>query len=133
MDEFAVEKVFQESNLKRTKLRLALLNCLMTTKHAQSYLDLREKLGGGVDKSTLYRNLSAFEEAGIIHRINDHSGVAKYAFGNVHDHGKNHAHFVCEECETVFCVESPDIAINVPKGFNVKNVQTIITGTCSDC
>lgn len=134
MEQISVDNIFQKNNLKRTKLRIALLNCLMDAKHAQSYVDLKERLGREVDKSTLYRNLSAFEEAGIIHRINDHSGVSKYAFGNANDRQGTHAHFVCEKCETVYCVEeSTDAEINVPKGFKTKSVQTIITGICSDC
>jgi len=134
MEQITVEKVFKENNLKRTKLRMALLSCLMNAKHAQSYIDLKEKIGKEVDKSTLYRNLSAFEEAGIIHRINDHSGISKYAFGKVNDHEGSHAHFVCEKCETVFCVEETSILnINLPEGFKGKSVQTIITGICSDC
>ncbi|MEO0571650.1 MAG: transcriptional repressor [Bacteroidota bacterium] len=120
--------------MKRTKLRIALLSCLMDAKHAQSYIALRERLGKEVDKSTLYRNLAAFEEAGIIHRINDHSGVSKYAFGKVDHHEGNHAHFVCEQCETVYCVtQNPNLEINVPNGFKTKSVKTIITGICSDC
>lgn len=134
MGEISLEQVFQEKNLKRTKLRIALLRCLLDTQHAQSYVDLKKRLGEEVDKSTLYRNLSAFEEAGIIHRINDQSGISKYAYGKVDSHQGNHAHFVCEKCETVFCVEeSPKRDINVPKGFKTKSVQTIIKGTCSNC
>lgn len=134
MEQIFIDQVFQETNLKKTKLRIALLNCLVNAQHAQSYADLKETLGKEVDKSTLYRNLSTFEEAGIIHRINDHSGVSKYALGKVDDQEGNHAHFVCEKCETVFCVErKPILEINVPKGFKTKSVQTIITGLCSDC
>ncbi|MEM1257751.1 MAG: Fur family transcriptional regulator [Bacteroidota bacterium] len=134
MEQISLDQVFRENNLKRTKLRIALLGCLINAKHAQSYIDLKERLGIEVDKSTLYRNLSAFEEAGIIHRINDHSGVSKYAFGKVDNHEGNHAHFVCEQCETVFCVEENlNFEIKVPKGFKTRSVQTIITGICSAC
>lgn len=134
MEQISLDRVFQENNLKRTKLRIALLSCLASSKHAQSYIDLKERLGKNVDKSTLYRNLSAFEEAGIIHRINDHSGVSKYAFGKVDNHEGNHAHFVCERCETVFCIEKdPNSEISVPKGFKTKSIQTVITGICSNC
>lgn len=113
---------------------MALLKCLINADHAQSYVDLKENLGKNVDKSTLYRNLSAFEEAGIIHRINDHTGISKYAFGKANAREGNHAHFVCEKCETVYCVEeSVDAEISVPKGFKTKSVQTVIMGICSDC
>ncbi|RNC90152.1 MAG: transcriptional repressor [Allomuricauda sp.] len=129
-----MEDLLQKQGLKRTKLRMALLGYLFNSKHAQSYLDIKNALGEQVDKSTLYRNLGAFEEAGLIHRINDQSGMAKYAFGALHDHGNAHAHFVCESCETVYCIENANSSkINVPEGFKTKNVQTIIKGTCAAC
>ncbi|BFP42973.1 Fur family transcriptional regulator [Flavobacteriaceae bacterium GF1] len=128
------DDLLQQQGLKRTKLRMALLDCFLNTKHALSYPDIKQMLGEGVDRSTLYRNLAAFEEADIIHRIYDQSGVAKYAFGKVHDHGRDHAHFVCEQCETVYCMEkATTVDINVPKGFKTKTIQTIIRGICSDC
>ena len=134
MEQISIDRFFKEANLKKTKLRRALLNCLVNAQHAQSYADLKKTLGKEVDKSTLYRNLSAFEEAGIIHRINDQSGISKYAFGKIDGHEGDHAHFVCEKCETVFCIErNPSLKIDVPKGFKTKSVQTIITGICSDC
>ncbi len=127
-------RLLKEGRLKKTKLRLALLKCFMDCHSAQSYTDIKNKLGQEVDKSTLYRNLSAFEEAGLIHRINDHTGISKYAFGNVKDPHHNHAHFVCESCNTVYCMDDIQIEeLNVPQGFKAKSVQTILRGTCSDC
>lgn len=126
--------LLQKHCLKKTKLRLALLNCFIKAKHAQSYAAIKKSLGVEIDKSTLYRNLSVFEQAGIIHRINDQSGVAKYAFGKAHGHDGNHAHFVCENCQMVYCMEDAmTTQISVPKGFKKKAVQTIVKGICSDC
>lgn len=102
--------------------------------HAQSYIDLKSVLKEATDKSTLYRNLAAFEEAGLIHSINDHSGVTKYAFGEPLAKGDEHAHFVCESCETVYCMEQSDtIKVPIPKGFKTTKVQTIIKGICANC
>ena len=124
-----IDDLLKEGGLKRTKLRIALLNHFLSAKHAPSYLEIKGVLEENVDKSTLYRNLTAFEEASIIHRI-DHSGVTQYAFGKDH----HHAHFVCDQCETVYCVENAGVtAINVPNGFKTKVVQTIVRGTCSYC
>lgn len=128
-----IDEILHERGLKRTKLRIALLNYLMDIKHAQSYPEIKRALGASVDKSTLYRNLTAFEEAGIIHRI-EHSGFAKYAFGKAHEHGQSHAHFVCEHCETVYCLdELAPLHFEVPKGFKTLSVQTIIRGVCANC
>lgn len=134
MEHSTIHRILQEEGLKRTTLRLALLNVFINAKSAQSYLDIREKLGEKIDKSTLYRNLSAFEKAGIVHRINDQSGVSKYAFGKVNDQQGDHAHFVCDNCQTVYCMEkNTTIKIDVPKGFKTTTIQTLIRGVCSDC
>ena len=128
------EHLLEKKGLKKTKVRVALIQHFMNLDHAQSYNDLQAALVNEVDKSTLYRNLTSFEQAGIIHRINDHSGVAKYAFGESPIQGKEHAHFVCECCETVYCMEGrTPFEINVPEGFKTKKIQTIITGICADC
>ncbi|UII81302.1 transcriptional repressor [Flagellimonas sp. CMM7] len=113
---------------------MALTQHFMKMEHAQSYSDLQSALAKEVDKSTLYRNLTSFEQAGIIHRINDHTGVAKYAFGESPIQGSEHAHFVCECCETVYCMEGlGSLQPKVPKGFKTSKVQTIIRGICAAC
>ncbi|MEM7382075.1 MAG: transcriptional repressor, partial [Bacteroidota bacterium] len=113
---------------------MTLIRHFVHLEHAQSYSDLQAVLVKELDKSTLYRNLTSFEQAGIIHRINDHSGIAKYAFGESPISGNDHAHFVCENCETVYCMETPaQSEFNVPEGFTTNKVQTIIRGICADC
>ncbi|MEM9648000.1 MAG: transcriptional repressor [Bacteroidota bacterium] len=128
------ELLLEQKGLKKTKVRMALIQHFMGMDHAQSYSDLQEAFATEVDKSTLYRNLTSFEKAGIIHRINDHSGVSKYAFGESPIRGNEHAHFVCECCETVYCMEGlAPSQLKVPKGFKTNKVQTIIRGICAAC
>ncbi len=127
-------QLLEQKGLKKTKVRMALLQHFMRTDHAESYNDLQSALANDVDKSTLYRNLASFEQAGIIHSINDHSGIAKYAFGASPNMGIDHAHFVCESCETVYCMEELTLQRpEVPEGFKTTKVQTIIKGICSKC
>ena len=128
------EKLLEQKGLKKTKVRMALIQHFMGLDHAQSYNDLQTALAGEVDKSTLYRNLTSFEQAGILHRIDDHSGVAKYAFGQAPAPGCEHAHFVCESCQTVFCLDGlAPVQPKIPVGFKTKSVQTIVKGICADC
>ena len=134
MNKEAFEELLENKGLKKTKVRLELIKHFVKMDHAQSYSDLQTALIKEVDKSTLYRNLTSFEQAGIIHRINDHTGVAKYAFGESPNLGNEHAHFVCECCETVYCMEGlASHNVNVPEGFKTNKVQTIIRGICADC
>lgn len=127
-------QILEEKGLKKTKVRLDLLHHFLGLDHAQSYSDLQLALNREIDKSTLYRNLISFEKAGIIHRINDHTGTSKYAFGESPKTGDDHAHFVCEECETVYCMELINpLQISVPNGFKTSNIQTVVKGTCDKC
>ncbi|WP_340063610.1 Fur family transcriptional regulator [Ascidiimonas aurantiaca] len=128
------KQLLEQKGLKKTRVRMALLQHFMNMERAQSYNDLQAALVSEVDKSTLYRNLTSFEQAGIIHRINDHSGITKYAFGKSPSGGYEHAHFVCECCENVYCMEAlTPIHFSVPKGFRTNKVQTIIRGICANC
>ncbi|MEL6916922.1 MAG: transcriptional repressor [Bacteroidota bacterium] len=128
------EPLLERKGLKKTKIRIALLRHFIKMEHAQSYRDLQAALANEFDKSTLYRNLGAFEQAGLIHGINDHSGITKYAFGKAPIQGKEHAHFVCDRCETVYCMNDlTPLQFDVPKGFKTNQVQTIIRGICADC
>ena len=128
------KQLLEHKGLKKTKVRMVLLQHFMKMENAQSYKDLQEALMNEVDKSTLYRSLASFEQANIIHSINDHSGLAKYAFGESPSKGNEHAHFVCEHCETVYCMgKLVPLQLNVPKGFKTNKVQAILRGVCSGC
>jgi len=129
-----IEELLHSKGLKKTKVRVALLQHFMHMEHAQSYNDLQEALVNEIDKSTLYRNLTNFEQVGIIHHINDHSGTAKYAYGESPVRGNEHAHFVCECCETVYCMDGlGPLQFEVPRGFKANKVQTVVKGICSKC
>jgi Fur family ferric uptake transcriptional regulator len=76
-----------------------------------------------MDKATFYRNISLFEEANIIQKFE--SNERKWYFEFLK---KAHAHFICERCHSVICVDfvTPNI-----KEHSVKNV--ILKGICKIC
>lgn len=126
-------KRLEKANLKKTPVRLKILSQFMSVDHAQSFFDLKEILSKKIDKSTLYRTLKSFEDAGIVHRITDATGVAKYAY-NYEEHNLEHAHFICENCDTVYCVDTQKFSdVELPKGFQINTMQTTLMGTCANC
>lgn len=133
----AVEEILQQHSLKNTRLRKAVLSLLMDSEKGLSHQDLSKSLEVAFDRVTLFRTLHAFEEAGILHKIMDPSGVAKYAYslpekGN-NDHG--HAHFICLRCQEVFCLEElvPLQQVQVPRGFSKKAIDVQVKGYCTRC
>jgi Fur family ferric uptake transcriptional regulator len=126
-------------DLKKTEIRLKILAFLQNSNKAISQPDLEKEFVKSADRVTLYRILSAFEQKGIIHKIIDLGGVARYAVCN-HDvcsenhHHDNHVHFSCSSCGDVLCIESiPIPKIELPKDLIQNKITLSIEGICRKC
>lgn len=131
-----VVKILQEHQLKNTKLRHAVLSKLMHAETSLSHQDLSKSLPLDFDRVTLFRTLNAFEEVGILHKIMDLNGVAKYAFtAESKQKEESHAHFLCLKCEGIFCLDYVfEIdKIPVPKGFQKTGLAIQVKGLCGAC
>ena len=119
-----VAQLLFENGLKRTKLRLDLLNLFIKTQNALSYIDIQNLLGKAIDKSSLYRNLSAFEKADLIHSITDDSNMSKYAFGPSQLTEKNILIlFVNAAKQFIAWTRSLWKSLRSPKAFNSKKYK----------
>jgi Fur family ferric uptake transcriptional regulator len=131
-----VEEILQQHSLKNTKLRKAVLAVLMQSDKGLSHQDLSKALDVDFDRVTLFRTLHAFEESGILHKIIDPNGIAKYAYSLKKETEEHcHAHFICLQCEEVFCLNEiyPLDEVRVPKGFQKKTIDVQIKGLCQKC
>lgn len=131
-----VAEILQKHSLKNTRLRKAVLSLLMQSDKGLSHQDISKALDVDFDRVTLFRTLHAFEESGILHKIIDPNGIAKYAYSLQQQKEKHcHAHFICLQCEQVFCLDEifPLEAIKVPKGFSKQAIDVQIKGLCQKC
>jgi len=132
-----VEAILQRHQLKNTKIRHAVLGLLMQSEGGLSHQDLSRSLEVDFDRVTLFRTLHAFEENGILHKIIDLNGTARYAYtepsGQEHSH--SHAHFMCEICGQVVCLDETFLLneVKVPAGFEKKSIDVQVKGTCAKC
>ncbi|WP_028297626.1 Fur family transcriptional regulator [Olivibacter sitiensis] len=141
MENLAVDEfvdLLRKNKLKVTNPRLQVLQIMSEREAAISQPELEKMVGGDIDRVTLYRVLSTFEEKGIIHKILDLQGTATYAVCssscNDREHHDEHVHFSCEICNKVYCLPEsiyPNIA--APKGFLVKHVTINAIGICRYC
>lgn len=135
--ELDIKDVIREKGLKITPVRLQVLRILSKDHLALSHADLEGSIADA-DRITLYRVLNDFEEAGLVHKVVDQAGVARFAFcKNDCSHGHhvdNHVHFNCEQCGKMFCLEKTEApAVKVPRGFKAAGQHTVVYGTCKDC
>lgn len=131
-----VVDILQKHQLKNTRLRYAVLSELMQATSGLSHQDLSKSLSLDFDRVTLFRTLNAFEEAGILHKVMDLNGVAKYAFTTeAEQKEESHAHFLCLKCEGIFCLDyvSELDNIPVPRGFQKTGLSVQVKGLCAAC
>ena len=133
-----IKKILNDSSLSATKLRKKVLNIFLKSKKPIYLKEINKKIGH-VDRVTLFRILTVFEEKKIIHVINIGDNQKLYALCHHEckshnlDHSHNHIHFQCDDCHDVLClpvVEFPHF--NVPN-YLIKNVNINASGQCSKC
>lgn len=132
------EKLLEDNGLKKTGARLNVLQLFEQSDSALSQPDLEHHLSTGVDRVTLYRILSVFEEKGIIHKIIDSNGTGRYALCrnhcDEHHHHDEHLHFNCMVCHKTYCLNDTVIPkVVLPKGFEVKEITLSASGVCKVC
>lgn len=135
--------ILHRYQLKATPMRLDVLRLLLEQANAVTHSDLSNELGEGreIDKVTLYRTLNAFTQKGILHRIPTEDRNWLYAVSpdlrsDTHPHEHLHAHFVCDDCDKVYCLPldatPPPIDLLKP-GFQVKTQEIVMHGSCPEC
>ena len=132
------EEVLASKSLKKTAVRLRVLEVLSDSDIALSQNQLEDKFANQIDRTTLYRTLKLYEEKGIIHRIYNSFGEAKYA--TCHDHCKEHAHsdhhlhFNCLKCKGTFCINQIEVpTFKLPAGMLALHYNFSVEGFCEKC
>lgn len=131
-----LKEILGEHELRNTSCRYDVLNLFLEADYALAPKDLEADLQK-YDRVTLYRTLNTFIEKGIIHKIPNDSGIAKYALtasAKKNDYSEEHIHFKCEDCGRTECLKDYKIPqISLPKGYKAKAVNLIVTGQCQNC
>ncbi|WP_245975119.1 Fur family transcriptional regulator [Deminuibacter soli] len=136
--ETTINETLRKNQLSVTDSRKKILELFLQTQGALAHSDVEKQTGTLFDRVTIYRTLQTFVEKGIIHTIPTADNSVKYALcidecteGHHHD---NHVHFVCDECNTTFCLTHVQIpSVKLPGGFTGKQTDVIISGICSRC
>jgi len=116
-----IEELIKDKNIKLTTARVKLLEILKEADRPLCYEEIKNDIS--MDKATFYRNISKFEEEGILNAFESNDKKRYYEVKL-----NPHAHFVCVECSRVECIKNIDITL--PK-YEINNV--IINGKCPSC
>ncbi len=132
-----LEEILKNSNVKPTAMRLLVLQFLLNKKVAVSLTNIEDYFDDS-ERTTLYRTVKTFEEKGIVHKIDDGTGVTKYALCeencNCEIETDLHLHFHCTKCNETVCMTDYKIpSISLPKNYIAENVNLVVKGTCEKC
>lgn len=130
----AISSLKKES-LRITEPRKALLTLLIDAQKPLSAEELHEILGAGkFDLVTVYRNLEAFEKAGVANRIPTESGKSLF---EMNDEQKHYHHIICRHChkaeklDMCHLHELEEIAEKL--GFSDVTHVLELYGVCQEC
>lgn len=140
------EAILKANDLRRTPVRLGVLDVLAGGKHPLDAAEIIAKLPDHIDRVTVYRTLNTFVEKKIIHRVRGEDRSWRYAAGGGEGHAHKHAapehqhpHFVCDDCGEVECLEEANIPQNfvktmgVQKQYRVAYPEVTLHGSCPKC
>ncbi|MGB3547987.1 MAG: transcriptional repressor [Saprospiraceae bacterium] len=122
-------------NRRSTKTTQAVRSLLEETRQALSYEMIMERLPDPPNKATVYRILNRLCEDGFVHRILGSDATQYFApcadcTAEAHHH--RHFHFQCISCGKIECLDA-EIPAAVPAGYQIADVDALISGQCRDC
>jgi Fur family ferric uptake transcriptional regulator len=133
------EDILKNSALSVTASRKRILEIFLSADNALAHQDIETKCAEQYDRVTIYRTLQTFLEKGIIHNIPSTDNMVRYALCNETcitsgHHHDNHVHFKCDNCGKTVCLDDVNIpAVNLPKGYTMKEINMVVNGTCKSC
>ena len=133
----AIENKLTEKHVRPTAMRLLIYKFLAGKKMAVTLTDIENAFEKS-DRTTLYRTIKTFSENGIVHQIEDGTGVAKFALCedgcNCEINSDLHLHFHCNICNQTQCLTERKIPqIKLPRGFKATDVNLVVKGVCNNC
>ena len=130
------ESMVRETGERLTRPRVEILAVLLAAERALSHHEVESRINAslGIDRVTVYRVLDWLSEKGLAHRIAGADRVSRYNAAE-HAHSRAHAHFECERCGTVICLDEQDNAlrVRVPRGFVSHEIALTVKGYCATC
>jgi Fe2+ or Zn2+ uptake regulation protein len=130
------------AGLRRTPVRLAVLSAVTSSRAPLGAPDVIRRLADGTDAVTVYRTLNTLAENKLLHRVRGEDGAGRYAAsggGERRHRDHPHAHFVCDACGGVECLDRVPVPAELvrPKDlgrrYDVTYAELVVHGVCPKC
>ena len=131
-----LEELFALHKVKVTANRLLIAKALRDAGRPLSMTELEDRLET-IDKSNVFRALTAFRDAHLVHVLEDTGDGVRYELCLSHHDDEDddvHVHFYCTQCRRTFCLHDvPVPPVHVPDGYEPQGVSYLVKGICPEC
>lgn len=130
------EALVRGTATRATRARVEVLAVLLAAPRALTHHEIERQVrrGLGIDRVTIYRVLEWLVTRGLAHRISGDDRVWRFnAAGE--QHTQQHAHFKCNDCRKVICLDTAMAArtVPLPSGYRPQEIELTVKGLCADC
>lgn len=139
----AAAALLRGAALRRTPVRVAVLDVLSVGGSPMGVPQILAKLPGHTDAVTVYRTLNTFTRKKLVHRVRGEDRTWRYALSSPRplpeDRPHPHPHFVCEACGAVECMEEAELprnfirSLRVDAQYEVHYSEVLLHGVCPRC
>jgi Fur family ferric uptake transcriptional regulator len=132
------ETLVQRSGARVTRQRVEVLAVLLAARRALTHHEVESRANHnlGIDRVTVYRVLEWLTSRNLAHKIAGDDRVWRFnAAGDEGERSHSHAHFKCNDCGEVICLDKAIAARNVPlpSGYRSQEIELTVKGLCADC
>jgi len=129
--------VLRKSRLRITEPRKEILQILIQEHGPFTMEELYQRVKkGSCDLVTVYRNLAALEEAGLVRRCEFGDGSSRFEFNEV-DEDHHHHHIICTQCRGVetldICLLDGLERVVRDRGYTKVSHTLEFFGVCKKC
>lgn len=130
------EKRIGETGARLTQPRVSVLEVLMQANQAMSQSEIYEKVSAQstVNRVTVYRVLDWLTHSGLAHSITGQDRAKRYQ-ASLLQSNHQHAHFKCDQCGRVLCLDNVKLKLpaKIPENYTVEAIELNLRGRCADC
>lgn len=133
----SLASILQTAGLRRTKARETVLKLLSTSGRPMTHQEItNHPEANELDRVTLYRILTALQQANLVHRVQGTDGSLRFCF-RVQKQAEcsgNHPHFLCVNCNQMECLIGQSLPwVSVQEGAEIIGKQLVVYGLCPKC
>ena len=132
----AAQIAIRKTGARVTLARVQVLALLLREEQALTHQQIESKLcrAYGTDRVTIYRVLEWLMQNGLVNRVA--VGDRTWRFDAIEaDQSHGHAHFQCDECGTVTCLDDvrQPPKVKLPVGYLSSAIELTVKGLCAVC